>query len=134
MAQIAVQDQTISIFGGASALQTASVIVGPSATNEVTVTATGIITWALIPGATTQVWQVFLQPRQSVNQDFSFADEFTVQHIMWQYVGPNDLQITFRVMRTDILLNNPAPVPDIGWGQNLQIDIMLITTPFVQPQ
>jgi hypothetical protein len=122
--------QSINISGGA-AVQTAEVIVGPSATNEMTVTATNIWTWDGVPtqGSATEVINVWLQPRQASdnNQDNNWADQFAVQFLMWQNTGPGNLQITFKVTRLDILFNHPIPVPQIGWGQNLQVDIMLLT-------
>jgi hypothetical protein len=125
--------QTLNILNGI-AIQTASVVVGPSATNVMEVTATEIWTW----GAPAEVdvigvQNVWLQARQSSddNQDNGFADEFALQYIMWRNTGANNLQVTFRITRIDILLNHTAPVPEIGWGQNLQVDIMLITQPQV---
>jgi hypothetical protein len=132
--QIAVQPgQTLSISGGA-AIQTASAVVGPSATNDVTVTATGILTWsAPEESGITSVQNVWLQARQSYddNQDHNWGDEFAVQYIMWQNAGANNLQVTFKITRLDILFDNRIPVPEIGWGQNLQVDILLLTVPLV---
>jgi len=123
--------QTLNILNG-MAIQTASVVVGPSATNVTEVTATGIWTWgAPAESDIIGVQNVWLQARQSSddNQDNGFADEFAIQYIMWCNLGANNLQVTFRITRIDILLNHTSPVPEIGWGQNLQVDIMLITQP-----
>jgi hypothetical protein len=136
MASVPVQSQQSNNFG-TWALQTASAIVGPSTTNELTVVATGLTAFTSpdnnIPSGFPWVLsQVFLQPRQSVQQDFGYTDEFTTQFIQWNYVPevmPAVFMIKFRVMRVDILLNNPAPGPQGGWGQDLQVDIMLITVP-----
>ncbi len=122
--------QTIRISGG-TAVQTAQVLVGPNATNEMTVTATNIWTWDGVPdpGSSTEVLNVWLQARQASdnNRDNGWSDQFALQFLMWQNAGPKNLQITFKVTRLDILFNHAAPVPEIGWAQNLQVDIMLLT-------
>jgi hypothetical protein len=132
--------QTLSISGGvpniSTAIQTASVVVGSSTTNVMTVTATGIWTWnAPLVGTTTGVQNVWLQARQSSddNNDNNFSDEFALQFVMWQNAGPNNLQVTFTITRVDILFDNTPPIPEIGWGQNLQVDIMLVTSPIPIP-
>jgi hypothetical protein len=124
--------QTINI-SGSSAMQTAEVFVGPSTTNEMTVTATNIWTWDGVPdpATSTEVINVWLQARQASdnNQDNGWSDQFALQFLMSQNVGTNNLQITFKITRIDILFDNAIPVPQIGWGQNLQVDIMLHTQP-----
>ena len=122
--------QTFNISNGI-AIQTAEVIVGPSAANSIVITATGIDTWdgAFVqPTAKTAVRNVFLQARQSrdINQDNGWADQFALQFISWENAGTNNLQITFRTTRLDILYES-SPPPDVGWGQPLQVDIMLVT-------
>jgi len=123
--------QTLNILNGI-AIQTASVVVGPSVTNVMEVTATGIWTWgAPAESDVIGVQNVWLQARQSSNdnQDNGFADEFVVQYLMWRNIGANNLQVTFRITRIDIVLNHTPPVAEIGWAQNLQVDILLITQP-----
>lgn len=125
--------QTINILGG-TAIQTASVLVGPSTTNVMTVTATEIVTWdAPVESNVIGVQNVWLQARQSSddNRNNGFADEFALQFIMWNNAGANNLQVTFTITRTDILFDHATPVPEIGWAQNLQVDILLITMPVV---
>jgi hypothetical protein len=131
MPSIAASNTSLAVLSGSAgtgfsgpAFQTASVVVGPSDTNEITVTATGISTWVApqIPGAANSivVSNVFLQARQAFNdnQDNGFPDVFAVQFIMWGVAGDNDLQVTFTLKRLD---------SDGGWGQSLQVDILLVT-------
>jgi hypothetical protein len=99
-------------------IQTAEVIVGPSATDSIVITATGIDTWdgAFVQlTAKTAVRNVFLQARQSkdINQDNGWADQFVLQFISWKNAGTNNLQITFRITRLDILYES-SPPPDVG--------------------
>jgi hypothetical protein len=58
---------------------------------------------------------VLVQPRQSVNQDFGYSDEFAVQVI----TTAQD-RITGRVLRLDAHSGPP------GWGQDLQLDFVII--------
>jgi hypothetical protein len=122
--------QSINVSGG-TAIQTAEVFVGPSSTNEMTVTVTNIWTWDGVPdqGSQTEVINVWLQARQASdnNQDNGWSDQFALQFLMSQNAGPKNLQITFKITRLDILFDHTPPVPQIGWGQNLQVDIMLLT-------
>jgi hypothetical protein len=99
----------------------ASVIVGPSNSNEITVTATGI---GVGIGTQTLLY-VFLQARQQypeANQDFGWNDEFALQ-VIDANIQPAGSSLTFRVKRLD------SPV---GWGQNLQVDILMALLPFVE--
>jgi hypothetical protein len=113
------------------AIQTATVIVGPLGpgnNNQVEVTATGIRTWeSLFPGSATVAMNVFLQMGQKTKEDFGFPDQYALQYITQNTLGSNNLQITFRVMRVDVLYDS-SPPPDAGWGQSLEVDILLFTT------
>lgn len=91
----------------------ASVIVGSSSTNELTVNATGIDAGSGIyqsPG------YVFLQARQRQDEP-EYPDEFALQVIqVWTD------SVTFQVKRLD---------STGGWGQSLQVDILFL--PFSVP-
>ena len=111
------------------ALQTASVVVGPSTTNELTVTVTGIRTWAAPSapiGFQPVLDSVFLQASQSQSQDFGFRDQFALQVIGWQDAGLNNIQLTFKILRLDVACKRPL-AQDSGWGQDLQVDMLMVT-------
>ena len=111
------------------ALQTASVVVGPSATNELTITVTGIRTWAAPSapiGFQPVLDSVFLQASQSQSQDFGFHDQFALQVIGWQDAGLNNIQLTFKILRLDGHCKRP-PAAEAGWGQDLQVDLLMVT-------
>ena len=93
---------------GGISLEAASVVVGNSPDNELTVTATGLNRGAYEPG------YVFLQARQNVNDtiDHNYPDEFALQVIQ---ASPDS--VTFRIKRLDA---------NLGWGQELQVDIMFV--------
>ena len=86
----------------------ASVIVGNSPANTLTVTATGI---DAVPDGSYSPGYVFLQARQRQDEP-EYPDEFALQVI--QVWGDS---VTFQVKRLD------AP---IGWGQQLQVDILFL--------
>jgi hypothetical protein len=89
----------------------ASVKVGSSLDNEITVTATGISNPGQRP-----IDYVFLQARQYVNTDYNYRDEFALQVIQ---LGLDF--VTFRIKRLDV---SPGETPG-GWDQELQVDILL---------
>jgi hypothetical protein len=92
--------------GGVS-LEAASFIVGSSPDNELTVTAKGLTT--SLPG------YVFLQARQHDNLVHLYPDAFALQVI--QVTADS---VTFLVRRVDA---------NIGWGQELQVDMLFVTLP-----
>ena len=53
-------------------------------------------------------------------------DQYALQYIGWTNVGTNDLQITFRIMRIDVLYDKSSP-PDVGWEQDLLVNVLLLT-------
>jgi hypothetical protein len=83
--------------------------VGPNNTNTSGLRFT--ITGLNLPPATPNV--ILFQPRQSVNQDNGWSDEFAVQ-----IIDTTATQISGRVMRLDNL--------NIGWGQQLRLDFLII--------
>ncbi len=98
--------------GGVSVIA-ASVKVGNSLDNEITVIATGISNPGQRP-----IDYVFLQARQDVsdNTEHDYRDEFALQVIQLGFDS-----VTFRVRRLDV---SPGETPG-GWGQVLQVDILL---------
>lgn len=99
--------------GGVSVIA-ASVKVGSSLLdNEITVIATGI---SKSNPDQRPIDYVFLQARQSDNTEYNYRDEFALQVIQLE---PDF--VTFRVKRLDA---SPGENPG-GWGQELQVDILL---------
>ena len=87
-------------------LLAASVIVGPSNFNEITVKATGLTALSGIPK------YMGLQARQQdLGTDYCWNDVFALQVVGYDYAS-----LTFRVKRLD---------SSIGWGQELQVDMLL---------
>jgi hypothetical protein len=130
-AQIPADNQNITLLSSnGPAIQTANVVVpplAPGSNNQLTVTATGIQTWeAFYPGTATVPANVFLQIGQDVNFDSGRPDQYALQYIGWNNAGPNDLQIIFRILRIDVLYDK-SPPPDIGWEQDLLVNILLLT-------
>jgi hypothetical protein len=112
-----------------NAIQTASVVVGPSATNELLVTANGIPGWAA-DGNVNYVDQCWLQARQIGRDpvDNGWHDQFAIQYIGGSAMaGSTTMQVIFKILRLDILYDS-SPPPNVGWGQNLQVDIMLLSS------
>ena len=100
------KNTVVSAPPGGASLEAASVVVGSSLSNEVTVTATGLGGNEYNPG------YVFLQARQSDTSEHNFPDEFALQVI--ELFGDS---VTFRVKRLD---------GEGGWSQSLQVDILLV--------
>jgi hypothetical protein len=69
---------------------------------------------------------VFLQMEQGVTIDTGRPDQCALQYIGRTNVGTNDLQITFSVMRIDVLYDKWPP-PDAGWEQDLLVNVLLLT-------
>ena len=129
--QIPVSNQNVTLLlSNGPAIQTANVNVpplAPGSNNQLTVTATGIQTWeAFYPGTATVPANVFLQMEQGVTIDTGRPDQYALQYIGWTNVGTNDLQITFRIMRIDVLYDK-SPPPDVGWEQDLLVNVLLLT-------
>jgi hypothetical protein len=129
--QIPVSNQNVTLLSSnGPAIQTASVNVpplAPGSNNQLTVTATGIQTWeAFYPGTATVPANVFLQMEQGVTIDTGRPDQYALQYIGWTNAGTNDLQITFRIMRIDVLYDK-SPPPDVGWEQDLVVNVLLLT-------
>ena len=82
-------------------------IVGSSSTPGLRFTIQGLTLNSGTPNV------VLFQPRQSVDEDFGFSDEFAVQ-----VITTSTTQITGRVQRLDN--------PNTGWGQDLRLDFLII--------
>ena len=100
----------------ASYIASATILVGSSLTNEVTKHETGVyVPLPIPPSLGPGNWgidHIFLQARQSVNEDFGYPDEFALQ-VIQTYLDT----VTFRVKRLD---------GNGGWGQDLQVDILIV--------
>jgi hypothetical protein len=81
-------------------------IAGSSSTQELSLTITGLDLTTATPAV------VLLQPRQSVNEDLGYPDEFAVQVI--------DTSATELLVRIERLDSNS------GWGQALRLDIFIV--------
>lgn len=82
-------------------------VVGSSPTPGLRFTITGLNLTTATPTV------VLLQPRQSVNTENNWSDEFAVQ-----VITTTQHQITGRVQRLDL--------PNLGWGQALRLDFQII--------
>lgn len=81
-------------------------IAGSSSTQDLLLTITGLSLTTDTPAV------VLLQPRQSVNQDFGFTDEFAVQ-----VIDTSATELLVRIQRLD---------SNSGWGQDLRLDIFIV--------
>ncbi len=92
---------------GGGSVEAASLIVGSSPDNELTVTAKGL--------TTAQPGYVFLQARQHDNIVHHYPDAFALQVL--QVTADS---VTFLVKRLDA---------SGGWGQELQVDMLCVPFP-----
>ena len=83
-----------------------SVTVSPSASQQLLVVVKGLNLTTSTPAV------VLVQPRQSVNQNLGWSDEFAVQ-----VVTTSTTEIRVLVRRLDV---------NSGWGQNLRLDFLII--------
>jgi hypothetical protein len=81
-------------------------VAGSSPTQQLLLTITGLNLRTATPAV------VLLQPRQSVNQDFGFPDQFAVQ-----VIDTSATQLLVRILRLD---------SNSGWGQQLRLDIFIV--------
>ena len=51
---------------------------------------------------------------------------FALQVIGWQDAGLNNIQLTFKILRLDGHCKRP-PAAEAGWGQDLQVDLLMVT-------
>ncbi len=90
---------------GLGNVTTTFVLAGPSSTQELNLTVTGLHLTTSSPST------VLLQPRQSANQDFGYPDEFAAQ-LITTAAG----QFLIRIRRLD---------SNSGWGQDLRLDMAI---------
>jgi hypothetical protein len=83
-----------------------SVTVPPSASQELLVVVTGLSLTTATPAV------VLVQPRQAVNQNMGWSDEYAVQ-----VITTSKTQIQLLVRRLDL---------NSGWGQNLRLDLFIV--------
>jgi len=83
-----------------------SVTLPPSANQDMLVVVSGLNLTTNTPAV------VLVQPRQSVNQNLGWSDEFAVQ-----VVTTSTTEIRVLVRRLDV---------NSGWGQNLRLDFLII--------
>ena len=83
-----------------------SVTLPPSANQDMLVVVIGLNLTTNTPAV------VLVQPRQSVNQNLGWSDEFAVQ-----VVTTSTTEIRVLVRRLDV---------NSGWGQNLRLDFLII--------
>jgi hypothetical protein len=81
-------------------------VAGSSPTQQLVLTITGLNLRTATPAV------VLLQPRQSVNLDFGFPDQFAVQ-----VIDTSATQLLVRILRLD---------SNSGWGQELRLDIFIV--------
>jgi hypothetical protein len=81
-------------------------VAGSSPTQQLLLTITGLNLRTATPAV------VLLQPRQSVNLDFGFPDQFAVQ-----VIDTSATQLLVRILRLD---------SNSGWGQELRLDIFIV--------
>ena len=83
-----------------------SVTLPPSANQDMLVVVSGLNLATNTPAV------VLVQPRQSVNQNLGWSDEFAVQ-----VITTSTTEIRVLVRRLDV---------NSGWGQNLRLDFLII--------
>ncbi len=96
----------LAVIPGLGDVVATSCIAGPSETQQLLLTITGLNLRTAAPAV------VLLQPRQSVSQDFGFPDQFAVQ-----LIDTSATQLLVRILRLD---------STSGWGQELRLDIFIV--------
>ena len=100
------QPGPLAVVPGLGNVTAGFVIAGSSSTQDLLLTITGLNLTTDTPAV------VLLQPRQSVNQNFGFADEFAVQ-----VIDTSEAEMLVRIQRLD---------SGSGWGQDLRLDVLII--------
>ena len=100
------QAGSLAVVPGLGNVTAGFVIAGSSSTQDLLLTITGLDLTTDTPAV------VLLQPRQSANQDFGFADEFAVQ-----VIDTSATEMLVRIQRLD---------SSSGWGQDLRLDVLII--------
>ena len=95
-----------SVVPGLGNVTATSVTVPPSASQELLVVVTGLSLTTATPAV------VLVQPRQAVNQNMGWSDEYAVQ-----VITTSKTEIQLLVRRLDL---------NSGWGQSLRLDLFIV--------
>ena len=95
-----------AVVPGLGNVTATSVTVPPSPSQQMLVTVTGLNLTTATPAV------VLVQPRQAVNQNMNWSDEYAVQVIT---TAKTEIQVLIR--RLDL---------NTGWGQNLRLDFFIV--------
>lgn len=95
-----------AVVPGLGNVTATSVTLPPSASQDLLVAVQGLNLTTATPAV------VLVQPRQAVNQNLGWSDEYAVQVIT---TSKTEIQVLVR--RLDL---------NSGWGQNLRLDILII--------
>ncbi|MBV9691621.1 MAG: hypothetical protein JO202_18145 [Ktedonobacteraceae bacterium] len=106
LGQKATQAGPLAAVPGLGNVTATFVDVGASSTNELILTITGL------SFATDSPTVILLQPRQNVNEDFGFSDEFAV---MVNTTSFDTIECTIKRLDSNQ-----------GWGQDLRLDIFVV--------
>lgn len=96
----------LALVPGLGNVEALSIIVGPSPSRDLLLTIGGLHLTTATPTV------VMLQPRQGVNQDFGYPDQFGVQ-----VIETSMNWLTVKIRRLD---------SNSGWGQELRLDVFII--------
>jgi hypothetical protein len=100
---------TLGSVPGLGNVTAISISVGPCPTRDLLLTIGGLHLTTATPAV------VMTQPRQGVNRDFAYPDQFGVQVIE---TAMNSLMVKIRRLDSNS-----------GWGQDLHLDILIIDSP-----
>ena len=106
LGQRAVGVEAHAVVPGLGNVTATSVTVPPSASQELLVVVTGLSLTTATPAV------VLVQPRQAVNQNMGWSDEYAVQVIT---TSKTEIQVLVR--RID---------QNSGWGQSLRLDLLIV--------
>jgi hypothetical protein len=95
-----------AVVPGLGNVTATSVTIAPNATQELVVVVAGLNLTTNTPAV------VLVQPRQAVNQNLGWSDEYAVQ-----VITTSKTEIRVLVRRLD---------QNSGWGQNLRLDFLIV--------
>jgi hypothetical protein len=95
-----------AVVPGLGNVTATSVTIAPNATQELVVVVQGLNLTTNTPTV------VLVQPRQAVNQNLGWSDEYAVQVLT---TSKTEIQVLVR--RLDL---------NTGWGQNLRLDFLIV--------
>jgi hypothetical protein len=100
------QAEAHAVVPGLGNVTATTVTVPPSTSQEMLVVVQGLSLTTNTPAV------VLVQPRQAVNQNMGWSDEYAVQ-----VITTSKTQIQLLVRRLDL---------NTGWGQNLRLDLLIV--------